>query len=99
MLGRIVRDYEHWMPSAVQNEMNTVLTKEHKRLRKQKADAKAPARAGLVVSVDEPSLTINTGKVAYNPIYWSDVPIILLQVGIIVILYNIFGDWGILSSS
>lgn len=97
ILGRIVRDYEHWMHSAVHDKTNAVLREEHNRLRERRADAKPPPRAGLVVSIYEPSPTLDTGKVVRDNIYWCGVPIMLLQLGIAAIPCGIYGDWGILT--
>lgn len=82
IIGRVIRDFEkHWMPEAVRSALNDMLEQEGR------------AKAGLCISLFEAS----EDKVAGYPrrdIYWlSGYLVSILQLGITVIPWVIWGDW------
>lgn len=90
ILGRLVRDYDYWMHPDVKSKLNDVL-------------GTAPVqgkdesrRAGLVISVYQPSPSVPAGHVSRDLVYWTGVPVILLQLGIAAIPCGVYGDWGVL---
>ncbi|KAL8346353.1 hypothetical protein RB598_000316 [Gaeumannomyces tritici] len=94
ILGRIVRDFDHWKDHKVQAKLNEVLNARRDMLRRSDPDAKRPAMAGLVVSIYQASEGYPTGTVKRDHVYWIGLPITVLQLGIAAIPCGLFGDWG-----
>ncbi|KAL4780666.1 hypothetical protein BJX76DRAFT_360650 [Aspergillus varians] len=112
VLGRMMRDYEYWMDSAVRGKTDSLLEarwkfdqeQERKRASGRDAEGKAveeihvprPTQAGLVVSVYKPSETIRAGVPGKDLLFWSGLVVTVLQLGIASIPVGVNGDWGVL---
>lgn len=96
ILGRIVRDFDHWKDDAVQTKLDKVLEERLAEMRKTDENAKKPPMAGLIVSIYEPSTTISAGTVKRDGAYWIGLPIMVLQLGVASIACGIYGEWGTL---
>ncbi|KAI9167880.1 hypothetical protein HJFPF1_04021 [Paramyrothecium foliicola] len=96
ILGRIVRDFEDWTSPATKQKLDTVLEEKWKVLREHDAGAKRPKRAGLVITIYEPSTNVRAGVPKKDAIYWSGVFVMILQLALAAIPFGIHGNWGIL---
>ncbi|KFY34407.1 hypothetical protein V494_06802 [Pseudogymnoascus sp. VKM F-4513 (FW-928)] len=104
VIGRIVRDYEAWMGSAVNNLTQSLIDarwKFDKSLAEKDgpglgAEISRPRQAGLVVSFWEPSQTIESGKPGHDLLHWSGLIISVVQLGIAAIPCGLWGDWSVL---
>jgi hypothetical protein len=104
VIGRIVRDYEVWMGSAVRDVTQSLINArwefEKKGAEKDSpgsgAEVPRPRQAGLVVSFWEPSLTIEAGKPGHDLLHWSGLITSVIQLGIAAIPCGIWGDWSVL---
>jgi hypothetical protein len=102
ILGRIMRDYEHWMGKAVAEKTQSVIdarwnydkASAEKELAGSGIQIPRPRQAGLVVSFWEPSRTIQSGKPGHDLLYWSGVIVSVIQLGIAAIPCGTHGDWG-----
>ncbi|KAL8648869.1 MAG: hypothetical protein Q9210_004735 [Variospora velana] len=81
VIGRLLRDYESWMDSAVRAKINSRLDKRWQHLQRNATDEAIPRprQTGLCVSVYEPSKTKKAGEPAHDLVYWSGIATILLQ--------------------
>lgn len=104
VIGRVVRDYELWMGSAVREVTQSLIDARWK-YEQEDADkydpgsgkkVPRPRQAGLVVSFWEPSQTIEAGKPGHDLLHWSGLITSVLQLGIAAIPCGIWGDWSIL---
>lgn len=95
IIGRIVRDFPYWRHPNVEAKTVEVLGKRQEQLRAKDPNAKLPPIAGLVVSIYRPSLTVKTGRVERDLVYWIGIPVMVVQLGIAAIPWGLFGDWGI----
>lgn len=104
VIGRIVRDYEAWMGSAVHNITQSLIDarwkfdKEiaEKDIPGSGAEVVRPRQAGLVVSFWEPSQTIEAGKPGHDILHWSGLITAAIQLGIAAIPCGLWGDWSVL---
>lgn len=96
ILGRVMRDFEHWRDPATKLKTNEILDLKWEQLKGRDAQAKRPPRAGLVVTVYEPSMTWPAGVPVQDYVYWSGMATLAVQLGIAAVPCALFGDWGIL---
>ncbi|KAM0430107.1 hypothetical protein ACHAPT_006113 [Fusarium lateritium] len=96
ILGRMMRDFEHWRDPATERKTNELLDLKWEQLRSRDPHAKRPPRAGLVVSVYEPMTTWTAGVPLHDHVYWSGMATLVVQLGIAAVPFALFGDWGIL---
>jgi hypothetical protein len=96
IIGRIVRDFDIWGGTATKEKTEKLLKERWNELKSLDKAAQEPTRAGLVVTIYEPSATPKAGLVKRDLIFWSGLFIMLLQLGIAAIPCGLFGDWGIL---
>ncbi|KAI5458769.1 hypothetical protein BGZ63DRAFT_362815 [Mariannaea sp. PMI_226] len=96
VLGRMMRDFEHWMHPQTLAKTQRNIRILWNRLRETDISAKEPSRAGLVVTVYQPSRTAIAGRPKKDLLYWSGVVTIFVQLGIAAIPLGLFGDWSIL---
>jgi hypothetical protein len=93
VLGRVVRDYEYWMPGGLRAESKRLLVE----ARKARPNIKVN-RVGLCVSVFE--ATEEGGRKAGVPVHdwvwFSGLGVALLQLGIASIPFGLQGEWHIL---
>lgn len=102
VLGRLVRDYKHWMHQTVKEAVEKLIDLKHTH---DAGEAKQPKelvsrskQAGLCISVYEAidDYDKRSGKIEYNrfdTIAWF---VALVQLGIAAIPCGIWGDWGVL---
>ena len=104
VLGRMVRDYEHWMDPRVREKTESVLNDRWEFDRKA-AESKLPGsgegvprpdQAGLVVSIWKPSRTKKAGKAVPDILYWSGIAVSILQLGIASIPCGLEDDWSVI---
>ncbi|KAI2742526.1 hypothetical protein DTO013E5_3546 [Penicillium roqueforti] len=96
VIGRIVRDFDTWSGTATKEKTKKLLGEKWEELKSLDKAAEEPTRAGLVVTIYEPSATPKAGLAKRDLIFWSGLFIMLLQLGIAAIPCGLFGDWGIL---
>lgn len=104
VIGRIVRDYEMWMGSAVEELTQSLIDARWKydqsAMEKDHPGAGAlvprPRQAGLVVSFWEPSQTIEAGKPGHDLLHWSGLITFGFQMGIAAIPCGLWGDWSVM---
>ncbi|KAI9767031.1 MAG: hypothetical protein M1840_005990 [Geoglossum simile] len=93
VLGRVMRDYEYWMPEALREESSRLLDG----ARRARPDVRT-GRVGLCVSVFE--ATEEGGREAGVPVHdwvwFSGLGVALLQLGIASIPFGLKGEWHIL---
>ncbi|KAK3317585.1 hypothetical protein B0T19DRAFT_435232 [Cercophora scortea] len=87
ILGRIVRDFDYWSDTKAKEKLDEVL--------KARSGGKH-FRAGLIVSVYEPSRTSKAGVVKHDAVFWIGLPVMLFQLGIASIALGVHGEWGTL---
>jgi hypothetical protein len=98
VIGRMLRDYEFWMDTAVLARLATMLDE---RLRYLRRNTKAgtpvphPGQTGLCISVYEPSRTKTAGEPTHDLIYWSGLAVTVGQLVIAAIPIATSGDWSI----
>ena len=96
ILGRLVRDFDHWRDDRVAAKLDMVLDQKHAKLRKTDPKAKRPPMAGLVVSIYEPSTTVPAGTIRRDISFWIGIPTMLLQFALAAIACGVYGEWGTL---
>lgn len=106
VIGRIVRDFENWMDDG--NTESGAIHSELRKILQEKRDQQAvegkgdpankeierPLQTGLCVSVYT-ALEARPAFSSRDLPYWTGVAVIVLQLGIAVILFGLYGDWGI----
>jgi hypothetical protein len=104
VIGRMVRDYELWMGSAVR-ELTQSLIDARWNFDQNVAEedfpgsgkeVPRPRQAGVVVSFWAPSQTREAGKPGHDLLHWSGVITSVIQLGIAAIPCGFWGDWGVL---
>ncbi|KIW66871.1 hypothetical protein PV04_06161 [Phialophora macrospora] len=101
IIGRLVRDFEHWKDADVTAKVKELIEKKFK-FEKDKAlketgsaaSVEEPSQAGLCVSVYEAD-PARRGYPGYDAVYWVGFVTTFVQLGIAAIPAGIFGDWGI----
>ncbi|KAL4878176.1 hypothetical protein BJY04DRAFT_114539 [Aspergillus karnatakaensis] len=104
ILGRMMRDYESWMGSAVAEKTASLIDARWKfdqaRENEQYPDSgikvPRPNQAGLVVSIWEPSSTKRAGVPGRDLLFWSGLATTVLQLGIAAIPLGVEGEWGVM---
>ncbi|KAL4925528.1 uncharacterized protein BDV17DRAFT_294422 [Aspergillus undulatus] len=104
ILGRMMRDYEYWMPEAVRSKTNSLLDARWKFDQAREAETypdsgikvPRPSQAGLVVSIWKPSRDKPHGVPGKDLLYWSGLVVTIVQLGIAAIPTGLDGDWGVL---
>lgn len=104
VLGRIIRDYEHWMGRPVYDKTQHLIDerwRHEKKLEEEREPTSSkiiprPRQAGLVVSFWEPGKAHKAGEPAWDLVYWSGLIVAVIQLGIAAIPCGIFGDWSVL---
>ncbi|KAL4947357.1 hypothetical protein BDW69DRAFT_178562 [Aspergillus filifer] len=104
ILGRIMRDYEHWMDPAIKIKTNELLDARWKFDQAREAEqypdsgvqVPRPSQAGLVVSVYKPSTTKRHGVPGKDLLYWSGLAVTIVQLCIAAIPAGLDGDWGVI---
>ncbi|KAI6091553.1 hypothetical protein F4821DRAFT_254873 [Hypoxylon rubiginosum] len=96
VLGRVLRDFRYWMHPETQALLQRNVDGLWAKMKKKNPNAKKPGKAGLIVTLYEPSLDVPLGKPKRDWLYWSGIMVIIIQLGVAVIPLGLFGDWGIL---
>lgn len=98
VLGRVMRDFEYWRDDAIKKKTEQLLDERWDAMREKDPSAaiKRPRHAGLVVSFYRPSENRDVGVPVPDYVYWSGLVTVVLQLGVAVIPFGLFGDWGIL---
>lgn len=99
ILGRVIRDYETWMPVSARTELNHCLDEIHAFQQKNAKPGEIiprPKRAGILVSVFRASKVKKAGEPDIDAVWASGVVIAVIQLGIACIPLGLFGDWSIL---
>jgi hypothetical protein len=99
IIGRLVRDFEHWMSDTTRRKVHEIIEAKHADLRKKAEPGKIvakPSQAGLCVTVYRASAGQTAGVPKKDRIYWSGIFTAVIQLGIAAIPCGIYGDWGIL---
>ncbi|ETI22660.1 hypothetical protein G647_06736 [Cladophialophora carrionii CBS 160.54] len=101
IIGRIVRDFDHWKDAAVTSKVKELVEKKFefdkaKALQEtgSSASVEKSTQAGLCVSVYEAE-PARRGYPGYDALYWIGFLTTFVQLGIAAIPAGIFGDWGI----
>lgn len=103
VLGRVMRDYEYWKPAAVKENVERLLdegTENDRKKARKKAEEGGVAyvepvrriRAGLCVAVYK-APGAKAGIPMKDLVYWSGVVISVIQFGLAIIPWILFGDW------
>ncbi|KAJ5765645.1 hypothetical protein N7520_005204, partial [Penicillium odoratum] len=92
----ILRDFDEWSDQRTKKKIKEILDEKWKKLKAKRLDAEMPTRAGLVVTIYEPSVTKPSGIGERDVIYWSGLLVLVVQLGVAAIPCGLFGDWGIL---
>lgn len=97
VIGRVVRDINHWTGAATRERLEQNIADRWARNQTKDRDAKQPARAGLVVSVYEPSKTVQAGELQRPDwLYWSGVVTMAVQLGLAAVPLGVYGDWSVM---
>lgn len=96
IISRIVRDFHNWNDPETVKKTAEVLDARWKELQVKNPNVNRPQRAGLVVTVYEPSMEHSAGVPRRDFMYWSGILTVFLQFGIATIPCGLFGDWSIL---
>ncbi|CEL10983.1 hypothetical protein ASPCAL14090 [Aspergillus calidoustus] len=104
VLGRMMRDYESWMGSAVREKTESLINARWNFDQQREAEkypdsgivVPRPAQAGLVVSIWEPSKKKPPGIPGKDMLFWSGLAVTVVQLGIAAIPVGLEGDWGVL---
>ena len=102
ILGRIIRDYEYWMPGDARAKLENAINEAHAHDQKQAKPGvivPRPSRAGLFVSVFEASTTKTAGEPALDIVWASGIVVAIVQIGVACIPFGLFGDWSILMTT
>jgi hypothetical protein len=94
-----MRDFEYWRGAETNEIVEEVQDQKWEELKRKNAglpNPPRPTRAGLVVTIYQPSTPRESGVPVRDGLYWSGVGILVLQLGIAAIPFGLFGDWGIL---
>jgi hypothetical protein len=103
ILGRLIRDYEYWQPRKVKEETERILdeaTEKDREKAKKKAEREGVpynqpprrVRAGLCVAFYK-APGEKAGKPMKDWVYWTGVVVTIIQFGIAIIPWILFGDW------
>lgn len=104
VLGRIMRDFEHWMGAPVKAKVeelkNSKWQFDKDRALQKGGDADKipyPAHAGLAVSVwkFDPDKKDQIQKPGRDILFWSGVIVAVVQLAIAAIPFGIYGNWGV----
>lgn len=111
IIGRIVRDFEHWSRAKsglIADELDAIieakLTDDKHKYEEREAHgdmSMSPpsrrTRAGLCVSIFKAGARENTGhRATKDPLYYSGIAIAIFQIVIAAIPLGVFGDWSVL---
>ncbi|KAF2834149.1 hypothetical protein M501DRAFT_902386, partial [Patellaria atrata CBS 101060] len=96
ILGRMMRDFDHWRDPATKRKTVELLDLKWEQMKSKTPEATRPTRAGLVVTVYQPSTTKPAGVPERDYVYWSGIATLIMQLGIAAVPCGLFGDWGIL---
>ncbi|KIJ28479.1 hypothetical protein M422DRAFT_54610 [Sphaerobolus stellatus SS14] len=102
VLGRLVRDFEYWMPKEVDKEVNAVLEEVHKKdtedARKSSDYNQEPVPkclcAGLCISVFRTSESMRPGIPIYDWVFYSGIVVSIIQLGVSVIPFILYSDFS-----
>jgi hypothetical protein len=97
ILGRVVRDFHNWSDVETRRKTTDVLAKRWSELKATNPKAERPSRAGLIVSIYEPSRNTPAGIPKRDVVHWSGTFTIVLQLAIATVPCGLHGDWTILS--
>lgn len=99
VIGRMLRDYEYWMDTAVRARLEKILNDRQRYMRqntKAGTQIPKPGQTGLCISVYEPSETKAAGEPTLDLIYWSGLAVAFVQLVISAIPIATSGNWSIL---
>jgi hypothetical protein len=103
ILGRIVRDYNYWMPEKVKDELKENLAESHRLDKAREAEraleehrqprpVRPRTQAGLIISVLRTSADKNPGNPSADYIYYSGLLVTAVQLLIAVVLCIVYRD-------
>lgn len=104
VLGRTMRDFEHWMGNAVQDKVMELRNakwqydKEQAKLHdKDPSTVAYPAHAGLVISFwkFDDTKRDRLQKPGRDLLFWSGIVVGILQLGISAIPFGLYGNYGV----
>jgi hypothetical protein len=92
ILGRIIKDYEHWIPDEVDQKLKAVLKSVQ-----EKYPEEPIYRAGLCVSLFDwvDDRQFKAGVPVHDWIWWSGLVVIPIQLGVAAIPWGLSGDWSV----
>ncbi|KAI9728109.1 MAG: hypothetical protein M1834_007825 [Cirrosporium novae-zelandiae] len=112
VLGRILKDYDHWMPRNVRKRLEELFDEVDKdnrerlketqglvKLKKlQKLAREKTTRAGLCVAIFEwvSDTEAEPGVPSHDWVWWSGFAVVAIQLAIAAIPCALFHDWGVL---
>ncbi|KAI4179049.1 MAG: hypothetical protein LQ346_007285 [Caloplaca aetnensis] len=97
LIGRVFRDYESWMDTAVRARIAELLDERNHHLQ-QSSKGTAPPRprqAGLCISVYAPSKSKRAGVPTHGLLYWTGLVVVLMQMVIAAVPFALSGDMSI----
>ena len=96
LLGRILKDYESWMPGRVAEKIESLLEAKWRldqdRMGQSVSWESRPLRAGIVVTVFKQKRISPTR----DKVFWSGVIVAVVQAGIAAVPCGLYGQWEIL---
>ncbi|KAL9089709.1 MAG: hypothetical protein Q9159_002356 [Coniocarpon cinnabarinum] len=92
ILGRVLRDYDHWMPPQAREQLERFVSRKP---RDKQASGVVVARAGLFVSVFRASGKKIAGEPERDLVWLSGIIVGIFQLGIACIPFGLYGDWSI----
>ena len=99
VLGRVMRDLEHWADPEVLKKKNEVIeaawTFQRSKAEKNETVPR-PRQAGLVVAFYMPSTTRAAGVAGMDRVWWSGIVAFVIQLGIAAIPCGLYNDWSVL---
>ena len=99
ILGRMIRDYDTWMPPQARARLDKTLDDAHRFDQSRAKEGEVvprPTRAGLMVSVFRASKVRRAGEPDIDAVWASGIVVAIIQLGVSCIPFGLFGDWGIL---
>ncbi len=104
VLGRIMRDYEHWMGKPVKAKVEEGKKSKYNFDKEQAIKKggdpekiKYPHHAGLVVSIwkVDPDQKHQLQRPGRDLLFWSGIVVAIVQLGISAIPFGLYGNWGV----
>ena len=95
ILGRVLRDFDYWKPKAVGDRLREVLEEVNLKAAAKNPNSSPRTKAGLCVSIFHASFKYKSGVPVADWIYYSGIPVAIIQLGIASIPWATHGDWAV----